>query len=209
MAIIDAPFQNPARDPARNVLTPMVAFSMRQVFPGQVLLTTRHSGVTSAIGRGPARYEGYCTWRAQGDAAGRELAAFFARMQGYTHQARIYLPRTRYAPQTPPPSGLSVVVASSAVNMANHTLAITLTVAGGAHVIQAGDHVNIGNRLYHVITSATDAINVLPMAVPADGATISMANPFLIVRAAAADQGDLISTGWRDRDVTFDWVESV
>lgn len=103
-------------------------------------------------------------------------------------------------------------VASSAINTTTHRLDLTLDITGTPS-ISAGDHINIGDRLYRVLegtTSASDTtISVLPLARPADGASIRVINPYILARSAEVDREDLVTEGWRNRPVVFDWVEAI
>lgn len=209
MAIIASPFQNPTAG-SRN---PYVEWDMQPVHPGQSLVVGRHSGKASATGRGPAHYEGSCAWQPKDDLALRELERFFQDLQGFVNTTRLQLPG-KYAAQGLATNHGTITVSAAAVVPADHAVEVTLAWTGAEGPdIRAGDYLNIGERLYAVKqgtnAGGADKVKVTPVEVPDTTAIVKRTGLTVLARASSDGQGSLLTQGWRNRRVLFQWREEV
>lgn len=193
---------------------PVIGFSKRMVFPGQDVVRSRYTGQVQVVGRGPGHWAGSITWLPAERAHIDALSVLFACLEGEANSVDLTLPASRYASTHQHGAGHRAST-TGAGTIANGVLTVPVQKDAGSGAIQVatGGHVNIGARLYQcvhgVIFLTTANMQVVPVARPASGATLTINAPFVRVRAALSDQGLISHVGHVNDPVVLDWEEIV
>ena len=187
----------------------LVGFKIGLSFPGQNVTSSRLTGRIDAVNRGPGLWTGQAQWMpdATSQTDKKELLRWLAQLRGQTHQTQIVLPAC-FGPTSAPTDDYAAVTAGR-----NQTSSGEVTVqfdaSAGSWDAGVGDLVNIGDRLYVIEAVDGSDYSIMPRALPANGATVEAAAPFIVCTSLNADQLEIgfQSTGF-DR-VVFDWVEHI
>lgn len=197
-----------------NIVSPpnlkLIEFSIGPYQPTRNLIIYPFSGKVESITHSPPSWAGTVGWGTSDPNNKRHiekrklLTRFHHLLQGLG-VVRIDL-TSDYLPANETPIGLTAEVSSSVINA--NGLQVTLDYSNqGAFVNDAGDYLNMGERLYLITEANGNIVTVLPEVPPINNSEVEISKPF--IKAALDASSPISRRGAALITHSFPWYEDI